>query len=57
MKLVKGNPLMQPALTTTQHSKKVVGLEEQRRKKELEVERQKVVEAYRQIRERTRTKH
>ena len=48
---------MQPALTTTQHSKKVVGLEEQRRKKELEVERQKVVEAYRQIRERTRTKH
>lgn len=55
LKLVEGNPQMQRAVTAAQSGKKAAGLEEQRRKKELEVERQKVVKAYRLMRGRTRT--
>ena len=40
LKLVEANSLMQQAITATQSGKKTSGLEEQRRKRKLEVERQ-----------------
>lgn len=45
---------MQQAATATQSGRKAAGLAEQRRKRELEEERQKVVEAYRRLRGRAR---
>ncbi len=54
LKLVEGNPLMQRVATAAQSGRKAVGLAEQRRKRELEEERQKVVEAYRRLRGRAK---
>ena len=54
LKLVEGNPLMKRAATATQSGRKATGLAEQRRKRELEEERQKVVDAYRRLRGRVR---